>query len=165
MPNSEPAWLETMQELDGTEWTPADGPSTTIQGWLSFIGTSFPSMKSYCDAVMNDDYFSWCGLTVAYCMAKAEVAPVFGATDTTQFLWAEAWLEWGTPITIPQPGDVVVFDFGGGDHHVTLFEEDNGDGLWSCHGGNQSYQVTVAKYPKSMVMGIRRPSQEVAAAE
>jgi len=41
----------------------------------------------------------------------------------------------GTPVTAPQLGDVIVFDFGGGDHHVTLFEKDNGDGTWSCHRG------------------------------
>jgi hypothetical protein len=34
-------------------------------------------------------------------------------------------------VTAPEAGDVLVFDFGGGDHHVTLFETDNGDGTWT----------------------------------
>ena len=58
-------------------------------------------------------------------------------------------------------GDVVIFDFGGNDHHVTLFVKDNGNGLWSCHGGNQGHQVTVSNFHKSNMMGIRRPIQAV----
>ena len=58
-------------------------------------------------------------------------------------------------------GDVVIFDFGGNDHHVTLFVKDNGNGLWSCHGGNQGHQVTVSSFHKSNMMGIRRPIQAV----
>jgi lysozyme family protein len=89
-------------------------------------------------------------------MAKAGVAPVFGSIDTSRFLWAAAWLGWGTPVATPQPGDVLVFDFGGGDHHVTLFESDNGNGTWACRGGNQSHRAMVTNFPKSKVMGIRR---------
>ena len=58
-------------------------------------------------------------------------------------------------------GDVVIFDFGGNDHHVTLFVKDNGNGLWSCHGGNQGHQVTDSNFHKSNMMGIRRPIQAV----
>jgi uncharacterized protein (TIGR02594 family) len=114
-------------------------------------------MAAYCASAMHEDYFSWCGLTVGYCMVEAGIAPVFGGSDTSRFLWAAAWLGWGTPVTTPHQGDVLVFDFGGGDHHVTLFEKDNGDGTWSCHGGNQTHQVKLTNFPKSKLMGIRRP--------
>jgi len=149
-----------MQSLDGTKWAPHQGTNPIIQSWIKFIGTTFPAMQPYCNSVVNQEYFSWCGLTVGFCMAKAGLAPVFGATDVTKFLFAEAWLNWGTPVTSPQPGDVLIFDFGGGDHHVTLFEQDNGDGTWSCHGGNQSHQVMSQDYQKSRVMdmGIRQPN-------
>ena len=80
MPDPTP-WLTTMRSLDGTKWAPADGvPNPTIQGWLRFISSTYPNMASYCNAVINDDYFSWCGLTVGYCMAKAGIAPIFSAT-------------------------------------------------------------------------------------
>ncbi|MGE5219866.1 MAG: peptidoglycan-binding protein, partial [Chloroflexota bacterium] len=163
MPNAAPNWLASMREIDGTKWGPGEGPNATIQSWLRFIGTTYPNMATYCKSVVNEDYFSWCGLTVGYCMAKSEIAPVFGATDISRFLYAAAWLGWGTPVTTPQPGDVLVFDFGGGDHHVTLFEKDNGNGTWSCHGGNQTHEVKRTNFPKNRLMGIRRPSVTVAA--
>lgn len=150
-------WLATMSSLDGTKWAPGDGKSSAIQSWLNFIGTAYPGMKPYCDSAASEDYFSWCGLTVGYCMAKAGIAPIFGASDTSRFLWAAAWMGWGTAVSNPQPGDVVIFDFGSNDHHVTLFVKDNGNGIWSCHGGNQGHEVKVSNFHKSNVMGIRRP--------
>jgi uncharacterized protein (TIGR02594 family) len=108
---------------------------------------------------MHLDYFEWCGLTVAYCMAKAGIAPVFGTVDTSQFLWAAAWLNWGTArVGTPQPGDVIVFQWPHGGHHVTLFEKDNGNGYWACHGGNQSHLVNIENFPRSAVIGVRRPT-------
>lgn len=160
MANDPAPWLTTMGEIDGTNWSPAEGkPNPKIQAWLRSIAAGYPNMAAYCNAVVDDEYFSWCGLTVAYCMTTAKIAPVFGTTDVTRFLYAAAWLGWGTPVTsTPKPGDVLVFDFGGGDHHVTLFEKDNGDGTYSCHGGNQSHTVNLTNFPKKYLMGIRRPS-------
>jgi uncharacterized protein (TIGR02594 family) len=158
MPDSAPSWLETMRGLDGIKFSPGDGhPNPKIQDWLRFIGTTFPNMVPYCNEDINSDYFSWCGATVGYCMAKAGIAPVFGDNDNSRFLLAVAWLGWGTSVTAPQQGDVLVFDFGHGDHHVTLFEKDNGDGTYSCHGGNQSHEVNQTNFHKSNIMGIRRP--------
>jgi uncharacterized protein (TIGR02594 family) len=150
-------WLAEMESIDGTKWAPGDGKSTTIESWLDAISEAYPGMKSYCDGEKSEDYFSWCGLTVGFCMAKAGIAPVFGTSDTGRFLWAAAWMGWGTAVSTPQPGDVVVFDFGNNDHHVSLFVKDNGNGTWSCHGGNQGHQVTLSNFYKSNVMGIRRP--------
>jgi uncharacterized protein (TIGR02594 family) len=162
MQNPAPIWLDTMRGLDGTHWAQGDGPNPKIQDLLRTIGAAFPPMNGYCNSVMNEDYFSWCGLTVGYCMTKAGIAPVFGNSgDTSRFLYAAAWLGWGTPVTTPQLGDVLVFDFGGGDHHVTLFEKDNGDGTYGCHGGNQSHEVNTVNFRKSRLMGIRRPSAGV----
>ena len=163
MPDPVPDWLATMRGLDGTKWAQGDGPNQTIKSWLSFIGTTYPNMAAYCNAAASEEYFSWCGLTVGYCMAKSKIAPVFGATDVAQFLFATAWLGWGTPVTTPQLGDVLIFNFGGGDHHVTLFEKDNGDGTYSCHGGNQSHEVMLTNFRKSNLMGIRRPNAAGAA--
>ena len=158
MPDPGPIWLQTMRSLDGTHWAQGDGPNEKIQSWLRFIGATYPDMAGYCNSVINEDYFSWCGLAAGYCMAKAGIRPVFGDSgDTSRFLYAAAWLGWGNPVTTPpQPGDVVVFDFGSGDHHVTFFEKDNGDGTWSCHGGNQSHEVNATNFRKSRVMGVRR---------
>jgi hypothetical protein len=108
-----------MQSIKGTRWGPSDGESPAINGWLNFVGTTFPEMAGYCNGETHIGYFSWCGCTVGYCIAKAGSRPVYTkGLDTKSFLWAQAWLDWGTPVNDPQPGDVLVFDFGHGDHHV-----------------------------------------------
>ncbi len=155
MPNDSP--LDVMKSIVATEWSPSDGPSETIGGWLKFIAAKYPNMAPYCLSVLNMDYFEWCGLAVGYSMAKAGIAPVFGTTQLTEFLWAEAWLGWGQAVSTPASGDVLVFDWGGGNQHVTLFSSDAGNGLWSCLGGNQSHEVKYSNYPRSKVIGIRRP--------
>jgi uncharacterized protein (TIGR02594 family) len=148
--------LDTMKSIVGTSWSPHDGPSPTIGTWLNFIGNRYPNMESYCSSVLHMEYFQWCGLTVAYCMAKANIAPVFGTVDVARFLWAEAWLKWGKAVSTPVAGDVVVFNFGGGDQHVTLFSAEGENSRWACLGGNQSHRVQLSDFPKSNVIGIRR---------
>ena len=87
-------------------------------------------------------------------------SPFFGGSDHKRFLWAEAWLDEAVSITAPEAGDIVVFDLGAGDQHVTLFENDPGNGYWECLGGNQSHQVKLSSFPKSAAIGIRRPSKQ-----
>jgi uncharacterized protein (TIGR02594 family) len=160
------ATLSVMQSLIGTEWEKGDKPSPIITGWLNFIGQQYPIMSSYCKSAAGLDYFEWCGLAVGYCMAKSNIAPVFVSPrmETDDFLWAYAWLNWGQIKSTPSPGDVVVFNWGGGNAHVTLFVRDLGNGYWTCLGGNQSNQVKESNFPKSCVVGIRAvPSAQVAA--
>ena len=153
-----PPQLAAMQAITGTSWAPGDGANTHIAAWLKFIAQNYPVTSNYCRSVIHEDYFEWCGLAVGYCIAKSGIQPVFGAQDTDRFLWALAWQEWGDMVQTPSPGDVVVFDFGGGHHHVTLFESDNGNGYWTCRGGNQSNQVKTSDFPKGRVHSIQRPS-------
>jgi uncharacterized protein (TIGR02594 family) len=156
-PAAAPAPLDTMHAILGTKWSTSDGENPTINGWLNFVGTSYPEMADYCTGETHIGYFSWCGCTVGFCVAKAGVRPVYTkGVDTKSFLWAQAWLDWGTPVTDPQAGDVLVFDFGHGDHHVTLFDHDNGNGTWACLGGNQDHQVMVSNFWRSQCIGIRR---------
>jgi N-acetylmuramidase/Putative peptidoglycan binding domain len=158
MTNPVPSQLASMQAITGTKWAPDDGPNETIEDWLKFIANEYPVMSRYCRAEMQLDYFEWCGLAVGYCIAKAGIKPVFGVKDTDRFLWALAWQEWGDAVESPEAGDVVVFDFGAGRQHVTLFEKDNGNGYWTCRGGNQSNQVKTSNFPKSCVYAIQRPN-------
>jgi uncharacterized protein (TIGR02594 family) len=147
-----PAWLATMQQITGTS---AANNNSTIVGWAAKIGQLFPDMATYSRTYTNDG-IAWCGLTVGYCMAINGIRPVFGQNDVDRFLYALAWLEFGTTVTTPQAGDVLVFDFGGGDHHVTLYEETQGS-AYVCRGGNQSNQVKTSSYAASQCIGIRRP--------
>ncbi len=157
MSSHTPEQLVVMRELTGTHWAPGEGPNQTIGDWLHFISATYSEMSDYCASVIHQDYFEWCGLTVAYCMAKAGIEPVFGAVDLDRFLWALAWKAWGEVVQTPQAGDIVVLGFGGGSHHVTMFESDLGTGYWSCRGGNQANTVNVMQFPKSSVLGVRRP--------
>jgi hypothetical protein len=83
---------------------------------------------------------------------------VFGTVHVDRFLYALAWRGFGTKVDAPQPGDVMVFDFGGGDHHVTLYEQTQGT-AYVCRGGNQSSQVKVSNYAQSQCIGIFRPPE------
>jgi uncharacterized protein (TIGR02594 family) len=149
-----PPWLATMRQITGTQ---AMHDNPVILGWARKIGELFPDTADYC-ALYTHDTTAWCGLTVGYCMATSGIEPVFGANDVTRFLWALAWRNFGTEVNgAPQPGDVLVFDFGNNDHHVTLFEQNIDGNTYACRGGNQSHQVKLSNYPKSQCIAVRRP--------
>jgi len=96
-------------------------------------------------------------MALAYSMSKAGIKPIFGATDTTRFLWTRAWLAFGTEVDTPQPGDVLVLDFGGSGLHAALFESLTDDGNYVARGGDQAHEVKVSTYLKRSVLAIRRP--------
>jgi hypothetical protein len=144
-----------MRQITGTH---ALNDNPVILGWAKKIGELFPDMASYC-AQYNHDRIAWCGLTVGYCMAVNGVRPVFGAQDVDKFLYALAWRQFGKAIDgEPQLGDVLIFDFGGGDHHVTLYEQTQGNS-YICRGGNQNHQVMLSTFAKTHCIGVRRPPE------
>ena len=90
-------------------------------------------------------------------MAVNGIKPVFGGDADSRFLWALAWRQFGTDAGgSPQPGDVLVFEWSDGGHHVTLYEETNGNS-YVCRGGNQDHQVKLSNMPRSRCIAIRRP--------
>lgn len=87
-------------------------------------------------------------------------------------LAARSWLEVGRPVSLEQaePGfDVVVFSRGKGKQpdasvidapgHVGFFAGVEGDNVLSL-GGNQGDSVSVARFPKARVLGVRRLSDD-----
>jgi uncharacterized protein (TIGR02594 family) len=166
MTNNAATPLSVMESLVPTNWKNGDGKNETIVDWLDFIGNEYSLMKGYCNSAATLNYFEWCGLTVAYCMAKSGIEPVFvsASKETSDFLWADAWLKWGQLKSTPSPGDVVVFNWGAGQAHVTLFVEDLHNGYWTCFGGNQSNSVKTSNFAKQFVAGVRAaPSAQIAA--
>jgi len=152
-----PPWLATMREITGTQWSPSDGPPpATILEWIRFVSTKYPDTADYLSH-FTDKYFAWEGMALAYSMSKAGIKPIFGATDTTRFLWTRAWLAFGTEVDTPQPGDVLVLDFGGSGLHAALFESLTDDGNYVARGGDQAHEVKVSTYLKRSVLAIRRP--------
>jgi uncharacterized protein (TIGR02594 family) len=146
--------LDVMRTLVGTQWS-SGAPSPTILAWEEFIAQQFPEMASYIRSAERS-YIAWCGLTVGYCCVKAGINPVFGASNTERFLYALAWRYFGTAADCPQPGDVLVFDRGSGEHHVTLLDRIDG-GNYICLGGNQSHEVRDSTFPASRCVAVRRP--------
>lgn len=156
-PSVNPAWLQAMINITGTHEVDGDGDNATILGWATFIAKKFPDMASYA-ARYNHDSIAWCGLTVAYCMAAAGIRPQFGASDTDKFLWADSWRQFGVAVTTPRPGDVLVFKWADGGHHVTLYDHETDGDKYACRGGNQSDEVNVTEFPMESCTAIRRPA-------
>lgn len=159
---SVPAQLAALQTFDGSTWS-SGPPPAFIKQMLASIAVAWPSvpgLPAYCNSAANESgYWSACGCGAAYAVSKAGYQPVFGADDLHRMLWAEAWLDWGAPVPVAQaqPGDVAIFDFGGGDHHVSIVQENRGSTL-ACYGANQGHKVTLAVFMASSCQGIRRPS-------
>jgi hypothetical protein len=148
-----PSWLATTRQITGTR---AFQDNPIILGWAKKIGELFPETASYCSEYRHDT-IAWCGLTVGYCMATNGIKPVFGNDANSRFFWALAWKEFGTDGgDTPRPGDVLVFEWSDGGHHVTLCEQTQGD-VYVCRGGNQDHQVKLSNFPKSRCIAIRRP--------
>lgn len=146
-----------MRSLLGTQWS-SGPPSPTILAWEELIATQVPKMAAYIRSV-EKTYIAWCGLAGTYCLVVAGIIDglPWGPDDTNRPLWARSWLQFGTPVDTPQLGDVLVFDFGGGDSHVTLCSGPGDDSHYECLGGNQSHTVKESLYAKSQCIGIRRP--------
>src|SRR4051812_20218794 len=149
-----PSWLMTMRGLTGTKEVPGAGDNPAILAMARFIGEQYPEMRDYCDQYTHDE-IAWCGLTVAYCMAKSGIRPVFRDGDAGKFLFARAWREFGTALAVPKLGAVMVFRRAGGGH-VGLYEGEDAN-TYSIRGGNQGDSVSVIKKPKSDFLGAFWP--------
>jgi uncharacterized protein (TIGR02594 family) len=154
-----PDWLLTMRSISGMSEKPGAADEPKIMAMADEIARIFPDMESYCDQY-NHDSIPWCGLTVAYTMAKASIRPPFGSTDTDRFLWARSWADDPnyTVLKTPRLGCIVVLSRSGGGH-VTVYESTSGSN-YMCRGGNQSDAINLAAFPKSNVVALVWPSAE-----
>jgi|GEM_PF-2471965 len=158
MPESGLPWLAAMRELAGVREYPGGENNPAILGWASFIGGTWPEMAAYAALYRSDD-IAWCGLTMAYALAKNGIRPPFGDKDTDRFLWANSFPAWGLRLDAPRPGCIVVFRWKSGRGHVGLLDRVAGGTLWVL-GGNQSDAVTVAPFSwDSSVVGFFWPPE------
>ena len=77
---------------------------------------------------------------------------------------ARAFLDWGTKVSEPKAGDIVVFPRGnqGWQGHVGFYLrtiEVNGTEYYYILGGNQSNKVSIELYRASGALGIRSHSE------
>ncbi len=79
--------------------------------------------------------YPWCGAFVSWCYDKAGMT-IKSAGLTKGFVGCQFAVanvsKWGKQVTIPQPGDVVFFDWEGDGKfdHTGIFVKDNGKGLF-----------------------------------
>lgn len=158
MAESASPWLATMRELSGVKEYAGGENNPTILGWARFIANTWPEMSAYAALYKSDD-ISWCGLTVAYALAKNGIRPPFGAKDTERFLWANSYPGWGLRIDAPQQGCIVVFRWKSGGGHVGVLDRVEGRTLYVL-GGNQKDAVNVSPFAwNEDVVGFFLPPQ------
>ena len=103
---------------------------------------------------VEHDEVAWCAAFVGHCLEKVGIA-------STRKLNARSYLTWGEKVAgleQAKEGDIVVFTRGtsAATGHVAFFLKATGSQV-EVLGGNQSDRVTVARYAKSRLLGIRRP--------
>lgn len=100
---------------------------------------------------MNPTRNQWCA---SFVTAIERLAGERG----TGVLAARAYLNYGTEVKIPKPGDIVILWRGARDSyegHVGYLIE-KGINSVTILGGNQDHQVKIKKYPRERVLGYRR---------
>lgn len=99
--------------------------------------------------MIRHDSVPWCAAFVGAMLHRAGVRP-------SGSLLARSYLAWGRPLAMPRLGCIVVLTRGRSSFlgHVTLWA---GPGLGL--GGNQSDQVSIARFDPGKVLGYRWPAQ------
>lgn len=122
---------------------PASHP--TIMAWAQEVGAS-----SY----YHNDATPWCALFMSHC------AKVAGFALPPDPLAALSWAKFGSPVTQPMLGDVLVkARVGGG--HVGLYVGENTT-HYAILGGNQADSVCIAWFSKNVFTHFRRCKWKIA---
>jgi len=98
----------------------------------------------------TDDEVPWCSSFVNWVMCKAG----YPHTDSAR---ARSWIEYGTKITEPIRGCIVILTRTGGGH-VGFYESHVDEDTIRVFGGNQSDAVNYRQYPTSRVICYVMPS-------
>lgn len=133
---------ETAKAKIGTwEWAQGDNPVIVKM----FADAGFPEVVT--------DSTPWCAAFVGAVLAECGLMP-------SGSLAARSYLSWGVPVAIKdaERGDLAVFWRGkkeGWQGHVGFVDSIEGNYV-NVLGGNQSDKVSIARYPKTQLLGIRR---------
>ncbi len=136
---NEPAWIDIAREYIGLEEIPGPRTNATIRGWLERL-----------KAWWRDDETPWCGAFVAYCLDVA------GFDIPKYWMRAREWATWGTELSSPVPGCIVVFSRQGGGHVGFVVGRDAAGNLIVL-GGNQGNRVSLATFTRNRVLAYRWP--------
>lgn len=137
---NDPEWLSEARKHIGV--AEISGPKTNdfISRWLNHLG-----------AWWSDDETPWCGVFVAHCMQEA------GMPLPKNWMRAKAWADWGSKLSAPEHGCVVVFERAGGGH-VGFVVGRTASGNLLVLGGNQGNRVKISEFARDRVVGYFWPA-------
>lgn len=134
--------FEIAQGYIGTTEGPGPEDNPSIMGMYASVGHDW----------VEHDSVAWCAAFVGHCLEKAGLR-------STRRLNARSYLDWGIPVDLAdaQEGDIVVFSRGSKpwQGHVGFFVRAEG-AMIEVLGGNQSDAVSIRRYAKSRLLGVRR---------
>lgn len=141
-----PKWMDVAERFRGIKEVKGKRDNPQIMRFFELVGR--PDIKH--------DETSWCAATVGACLALS------GYPHTGSLL-AKSYLKYGTAVSRPRYGDIVVLDsmirnaepWQG---HVGFLIEDLGNKV-RLLSGNSGNRLRLANYPKSKVIAYRRPKE------
>lgn len=137
---SEPIWLTKAREHIGLREIKGERHSPEIlQFWRDIKRGGIKS-----------DEAAWCAGFVGAMLERSGL-------QSTRFESAKSYLTWGTPLSAPALGAVVVFEREGGGHVGFVAGIEVGSGNLLVLGGNQGDEVNIRAFPRSRVAGYRWP--------
>ena len=103
----------------------------------------------FTDLKATSEDVPWCSAFCCWCMEQALIVSPRAAG-------ARMWLKWGIGITRPALGCVAVFKRGNSpiDAHCGFFLGEEGND-YLIIGGNQGNRVSIKKFPKKDLLGLR----------
>jgi uncharacterized protein (TIGR02594 family) len=141
-PKPEPSWMKRARSHVGEAEIKGPRHNSKIVGWWDDIKASF-----------RDDETPWCAGFVGAMLEQS-------GYKSTRSAAARSYMNWGRALSKPRQGCVVVFWRGsksGWSGHVGFLAGIGSDGSLYVLGGNQSDQVSVAKFSQSRLLGYRWP--------
>lgn len=115
-----------------------------VDQYLLSVGITFPA--------------AWCAAFVYWCFKQAGISGV-PKTGGVLDMWNKAP---NNRVTYPQPGDVVIFDYGGGKGHTGIVESVDDDKLTTIEGNTnddgsrEGYEVARRQRSASKAKGFLR---------
>lgn len=145
--SGDPPWLKEAFALEGLSEIVGGKHERKILEFFAEAGHGW----------VKDDETAWCAAFAHAMLGRAGV-------EGTGSLAARSYLEWGRPAAKPRRGDVAVFKRGRSawQGHVAFYLGETASHVLVI-GGNQGNAVSVARYPKTSLLGYRRPPAAAAA--
>lgn len=135
-----PRILKEFLKIYGTVETAGLGNTPEILRWAMRVGLA---------DVYRSDAIAWCGLAMGYVALQA------GWDTPVNLLWARGWMTWGTFVSRPMLGDVLVFSRGKVNGHVGVYVGEDAD-CYHVIGGNQSDRVSIKRIERGRLLQARR---------